>query len=44
MIKMLVLIAIGVIIGWYVKRPAIVDTAVNRVKDSINTIINKFKS
>jgi uncharacterized membrane protein len=44
MIKMLVLIAIGIVIGWYIPRPAIVDTVVNKVKDSINNIINKFRS
>jgi uncharacterized membrane protein len=44
MIKILTLIAIGIIIGWYIPRPAIVDTVVNKVKDSINTIINKFRS
>jgi uncharacterized membrane protein len=44
MIKMLVLIAIGIVIGWYIPRPAIVDTVVNKVKNSINTIINKFRS
>ena len=44
MIKMLVLILIGIIIGWYIPRPAIVDTVINKVKDSINNIIQKFKS
>ena len=44
MIKMLALIAIGVVIGWYVPRPVIVDTAVNKVKDLINTIKGKFTS
>jgi uncharacterized membrane protein len=44
MIKMLVLILIGIVIGWYVPRPAIVDTVINKVKDSINSIIQKFKS
>jgi len=42
MIKMLLLIAIGVIIGWYVPRPAIVDTTVNKAKDIINNIKAKF--
>ena len=41
---MLVLITIGIVIGWYIPRPAIVDTVVNKVKDSINNIINKFRS
>lgn len=44
MIKMLVLILIGIVIGWYIPRPAIVDTVINKVKDSINNIIQKFKS
>jgi uncharacterized membrane protein len=44
MIKILVLIVIGVVIGWYIPRPAIVDTAVNKVKDLINTIKGKFTS
>ncbi len=43
MIKILVLIVIGIVIGWYVPRPAIVDTVINKVKDSINSIIGKFK-
>jgi len=42
MIKMLVLIAIGIVIGWYVPRPAIVDTIVNKAKDIINNIKGKF--
>ena len=42
MIKILVLIAIGIIIGWYIPRPAIVDTVVNKVKDIINNIKAKF--
>jgi uncharacterized membrane protein len=44
MIKMLVLILIGIVIGWYIPRQAIVDTVINKVKDSINNIIQKFKS
>ena len=40
---MLVLIIIGVVIGWSVPKPAIVDTMVNKVKESINSIIGKFK-
>jgi hypothetical protein len=35
---------IGIVIGWYIPRPAIVDTVINKVKDSINSIIQKFKS
>lgn len=42
MIKILVLIAIGIIIGWYIPRPAIVDTVVNKVKDIINNIKAMF--
>jgi len=44
MIKILVLIVIGVFIGWYIPRPAIVDTVVNKVKNLINTIKGKFTS
>jgi uncharacterized membrane protein len=44
MIKILVLIAIGIVIGWYVPRPVIVDTVINKVKDIINNIKAKFKS
>ena len=44
MIKILFLIVIGIVIGWYIPRPAIVDTVINKVKDSINSIIEKFKS
>jgi uncharacterized membrane protein len=44
MIKILVLIAIGIVIGCYVPRPTIVDTIVNKVKDIINNIKAKFKS
>ena len=44
MIKMLVLILIGIVIGWSIPKPAIVDTVINKVKESINSIIGKFKS
>ena len=44
MIKILVLILIGIVIGWYIPRPAIVDTVINKVKDSINSIIGRFKN
>lgn len=44
MIKILLLIAVGVIIGWSIPKPAIVNTVVNKVKELINTIIGKFKS
>ena len=40
---MLVLILIGVVIGWSVPKPAIVDTVISKIKDSINSIIGKFK-
>jgi len=43
MIKILVLILLGVVIGWYIPRPAIVDTTINKIKDSINSIIGRFK-
>lgn len=44
MIKILLLITVGVIIGWSIPKPAIVNTVVNKVKELINTIIGKFKS
>jgi len=44
MIKILILILIGIVIGWYIPKPPIVDTAINKVKEFINTIIGKFKS
>jgi len=44
MIKILVLIVIGIVIGWYIPRPAIVDTVINKVKNSINSIIGRFKN
>ena len=44
MIKMLVLILIGIVIGWYIPKPAIVDTVMNKIKNIINSIIGKFKS
>lgn len=40
---MLILILIGVVIGWSVPKPAIVDTLINKVKEFINGIIGKFK-
>lgn len=43
MIKILVLILIGIIIGWYIPRPPIVDTLVNKVRELINSIKVKFK-
>jgi len=43
MIKILVLILIGIVIGWYIPRPPIVDTAINKAKEFINSIIGKFK-
>jgi hypothetical protein len=44
MIKILVLILIGIIIGWYIPRPPVVDTVINKAKEFINSIIGKFKS
>lgn len=41
---MLVLILIGIVIGWYIPKPAIVDTVMNKIKNIINSIIGKFKS
>ena len=43
MIKILVLILIGIVIGWSVPKPAIVDTTINTAKEFINSIIGKFK-
>ena len=43
MIKILVLILIGIVIGWSVTKPAIVDTTINKAKEFINSIIGKFK-
>jgi uncharacterized membrane protein len=43
MIKILVLILIGIIIGWYIPRPPIVDTVINKAKEFINSIIGRFK-
>ena len=44
MIKILILILIGVVIGWSIPKPAIVDTVITKVKEIINNIIGKFKS
>jgi len=43
MIKILVLILIGIVIGWYIPRPPVVDTVINKAKEFINIIIGKFK-
>lgn len=43
MIKILVLILIGIIIGWYIPRPPIADTVIDKVKELINSIKVKFK-
>ena len=43
MIKILILILIGVVIGWSIPKPAIVDTVITKVKEIINSIIGKFK-
>lgn len=43
MIEILVLILIGIIIGWYIPRPPIVDTVIDKVKELINSIKVKFK-
>jgi len=39
MIKMLTLILIGIIIGWYLPKPAFVDT----IKDKVVGVIIKLK-
>jgi uncharacterized membrane protein len=43
MIKILVLILIGIVIGWYIPRPPVVDTVINKAKEFINSIIGRFK-
>jgi uncharacterized membrane protein len=43
MIKILILILIGIVIGWYIPRPPIVDTVINKAKEFINSIIGRFK-
>jgi uncharacterized membrane protein len=43
MIKILFLILIGIVIGWYIPRPPVVDTVINKAKEFINSIIGKFK-
>jgi uncharacterized membrane protein len=43
MIKILILILIGIVIGWYIPRPPVVDTVINKAKEFINSIIGKFK-
>ena len=44
MIKILILILIGVVIGLSIPKPAIVDTVITKSKEIINSIIGKFKS
>jgi len=39
MIKMLTLILIGIIIGWYLPKPAFIDT----IKDKVVSVIIKLK-
>ena len=36
MIKILVLILLGIVIGWYIPKPAIVDTTINKIKDMLD--------
>jgi hypothetical protein len=44
MIQIIVLVLIGIIIGWYIPKPAIINTITSKVKDAINSVILKFKS
>jgi hypothetical protein len=44
MIQIIVLILIGIIIGWYIPKPPIFDTLTSKIKDAINSVISKFKS
>jgi hypothetical protein len=44
MIQIIVLVLIGIVIGWYIPKPAIIDTITSKVKDAINSVISKFKS
>ena len=44
MIQIIVLILIGVVIGWHIPKPAIIDTLTSKIKDAINSVISKFKS
>jgi uncharacterized membrane protein len=44
MIQIIVLVLIGIIIGWYIPKPSIVDTIVSKAKDAVNSVISKFKS
>lgn len=43
MIKILILILIGVVIGWIIPKPAIADTFINKAKDIISNIVAKIK-
>jgi uncharacterized membrane protein len=43
MIKILILILIGVVIGWSIPKPAIVDTVITKAKEFINNSIGKTK-
>lgn len=43
MIEILVLIIIGIVIGWSIPKPSIVDTVINKVKEFINNSIGKIK-
>jgi hypothetical protein len=43
MIKIIALIAIGIIIGWSINKPAFVDNIINKVKDLIKNLFNKVK-
>jgi hypothetical protein len=44
MIQIIVLILIGIVIGWHIPKPAIIDTLTSKVKNAINSVISKFKS
>jgi len=43
MIKIITLILIGIIIGWYLPKPAIVDTLKDKVVETIKNLKDKIK-
>jgi hypothetical protein len=43
MIQIIVLVLIGVVIGWHIPKPAIIDTLTTKAKDAINSVKSKFK-
>lgn len=43
MIEILVLILIGIVIGWSIPKPHIFDTMISKAKEFINNSIGKIK-